>query len=340
MARKYNIEDVKKYVEEKSNGECQVLSKEYKNFSSPLLLKCKCGNTFEKSFERIKTGRLCCKECLYKESRERYSYKLEDVKKIIEEKGCKYIGGEYKNNNSILTIQCKCGEIFKKSFRNFYNKGQSRCPKCGKELSRKAKYKYDLEKVKEMFAKNNYTILEDKYVNCETPMKCRCEEGHIFYVRLNDFLYGNQGCKQCAILRNSGENHWNYKGGESEVIDYFRKHIKDWKTEVMIKYKDKCYLTGSKSDCVVHHLKSFNTIIDESLKELNLPLHRKINEYTEEEFNKLKDLVLSKHIVDNGVLLQRKVHNKFHSIYGKGNNTKEQFNEFIKKYYPNKDLLP
>ena len=338
MSRKYDIDYVKKFVNEKSNGECKVLSKKYVNYSSPLLLQCKCGNTFEKTFERIKTGRLCCKQCLQKESREHLSYSLEEVKKIIEEKGCKYISGDYINNKSKLIIQCRCGNLFEKDF-NHFNRGQNRCPKCGKELSRKAKYKYNYESVKEILSKKGYTLLDKEYISCETPMKCMCNKGHVFYVRLSDFLYSNEGCKKCAIERNSGKNHWNYKGGESEVIDYFRKHIKDWKVEVMKKYKNKCYLTDSKSDCVVHHIKSFNTIINESLEALNLPLYRKINEYSTSDFDKLKELVLTKHEVSNGVLLQRKVHNKFHSIYGKGNNTKEQFNDFISKYYPSKKLL-
>lgn len=104
----------------------------------------------------------------------------------------------------------------------------------------------------------------------------------------------------------------------------------------MIKYKNKCFLTDVKKDCVIHHLKSFNTILNESLDELNLCLHRKLKDYSKDDFEKLENLVISKHKVEIGILLQRKVHNQFHSLYGKGDNTLEQFIDFTKKYYPHK----
>ena len=60
-------------------------------------------------------------------------------------------------------------------------------------------------------------------------------------------------------------------------------------------------------------------------------------------FNVLNDiekkLVIKKHDVNNGVVLYRPIHNNFHEMYGKGNNTLEQFNEFISYYYSNTKLL-
>ena len=75
-------------------------------------------------------------------------------------------------------------------------------------------------------------------------------------------------------------------------------------------------------------------IVKNSCKELNIPLYRKLKDYDIEKFKELEALVLKKHTLDIGILLQRKVHSKFHSIYGKTNNTVEQFNEFVKGYYP------
>ena len=63
-------------------------------------------------------------------------------------------------------------------------------------------------------------------------------------------------------------------------------------------------------------------------------------DYTREQYKKLENLVLEKHTVDIGILLQRKVHAKFHSIYGVKNNTIEQFNEFIENHYPKKNKIP
>ena len=147
-------------------------------------------------------------------------------------------------------------------------------------------------------------------------------------------MNGSSGCNTCAILNRSGKNSKLYKGGESEVLDNFRRIIKSWKTEIAKKYNYKCALTGAKYDCVVHHLKPFRQIIDECCKELNLPLHRKLKDYSMEDYKNLENLILKKHTIDIGILLQRKVHRKFHSIYGLKNTTIEQFNEFIKNHYP------
>ena len=52
MSFKWDIEKVKKFVEE--NSECKLLSTEYKNYTSELKFECKCGNEFKTSFKEFK----------------------------------------------------------------------------------------------------------------------------------------------------------------------------------------------------------------------------------------------------------------------------------------------
>lgn len=333
MPKKLNYDYVKKYIEENSKGECKLISQDYINNNTPLVLQCKCGNIFERTFNKIKLNRFKCNDCKNIDISKKYSFNIDEIKLKIKEKGCEYIEGTYKNNSSKLTLKCKCGNIFVKDFNHFM-RGQNRCPECGKESSRQSKFKYDLEKVEVILSQKGYKVLQDCYVDCMTPIKCKCPKGHYVNIKLSAFFNNNSGCKICANENLKGENNWNYKGGESELIDYLRKSLKDWKVNIMKKYNNKCYLTSSSRDCVIHHIKSFNTIVSETLKELNLPLYRKINNYSNDELKSIINLFLKKHTLENGVLLQRKTHNKFHSLYGKGNNTKEQFNDFIIKYYP------
>ena len=95
-------------------------------------------------------------------------------------------------------------------------------------------------------------------------------------------------------------------------------------------------MTNSKKDLVIHHLKPFRNIFVESCEELNLPIHKKIKDYGLENYRQLKDLIHSKHTLDTGIALQRKVHQKFHSIYGVMDTNIEQFNDFVEKHYGKK----
>lgn len=333
MAGKYNYEYVKEFISTKSGGKCKLISTEYKTCSTPLKLQCSCGNIFCSNFYKIKKTEMQCKDCRNKKASEKYRLDIAFVKKYIKDNGCEYVSGDYINTSSKLTIKCGCGNVFIKDFSHF-QRGQNRCPECGKKSSRQSRFKYDLESSREIFATRGFELLDDKYIDCETPMKCKCSKGHLVELILSRFLVGKSGCKTCANLNLCGEANHNYKGGESEVIDHFRKLIKQWKQDVMKNYGYKCYLTNSSKDMVIHHLKGFMTIIRECCEELNIPLHRKLNEYSQDELMSFNNLFLAKHTPNIGIVLQRKVHKKFHSIYGMLNNTLEQFNEFIKKYYP------
>lgn len=112
---KHTYEYVKNYINEKSNGECQLLSTEYVNSTTPLALKCKCGNVFHSNFNKLRNSLFICKNCRNELASKRYRTKLEDVIEYINNTGCEYISGEYKNNSSLLTIKCNCGNLFQKT---------------------------------------------------------------------------------------------------------------------------------------------------------------------------------------------------------------------------------
>lgn len=325
--KKYSYIDIKNIIKEKSNGECELISLTYENSHTPLLLKCKCGNEFKRTWNKLRNSQYICMQCIHKNYAKNYSSKIEKVIEFIESKNCKYIDGVYENVYSKLKLQCSCGEIFVKDF-NHFRRGQNRCPKCGNESLKTSKKKYDLEFCRKKFADKGYTLLENQYINCTQPMKCICKRGHEVELKLMLFLRGQSGCHQCQVIEQSGEGHWNYKGGESEVLDALRKSIKEWKLQILKRDNYRCVITDRHDQLEVHHLKSFMTIVKETCDELNLPLLRKIKDYKESEFEQILNLFLSKHTLDVGVTLNIKVHEKFHSIYGKNDNTLEQFKEF------------
>ncbi len=114
--------------------------------------------------------------------------------------------------------------------------------------------------------------------------------------------------------------------------EYLRAHNYYWKQESMKDCGYKCVVTGKHFD-EIHHLYGMNLIMEELCAELGIDMTFDINsaseEYREtilESFHKIQ----SKYPL--GVCLTKEVHIAFHSIYGYGDNTPDQFEEFLKDY--------
>ena len=117
---------------------------------------------------------------------------------------------------------------------------------------------------------------------------------------------------------------------------YVRRHIQKWKKDSMEKCGFKCIIIGERFD-EIHHLVSLNTILEAVYNRLGLDVKTfDINILTEDERYKfLNEVNLEQSKYPLGVCLRRDIHMQFHNYYGYGNNTIEQFYEFIEKNYPN-----
>jgi hypothetical protein len=131
-----------------------------------------------------------------------------------------------------------------------------------------------------------------------------------------------------------GERNGNWQGGISELYAHLRRNIAEWKIASIKSSKYKCVITGGEFDDI-HHLYSFDSIVQDTLSNLNLSLEQSINLYTPEELKMIEQECLRIHMENIGVCLRRDVHILFHKIYGYGNNTLEQFKEFKDKYLNN-----
>lgn len=54
-----------------------------------------------------------------------------------------------------------------------------------------------------------------------------------------------------------------------------------------------------------------------------------MNDYTVFELEEIRKEVFRRHTQDIGITISKKLHSDFHNKYGRKNNTKEQFLEFI-----------
>lgn len=106
------------------------------------------------------------------------------------------------------------------------------------------------------------------------------------------------------LLGKRGKNHPSYKHGQGSLRDQEKDKLQAWALEVKKIYNFQCFLTGTSDDLQSHHLEGWSK--------------------SEEK----------RYDVSNGVCLAKPVHKQFHNIYGLGDNTTEQFEQFILDFYP------
>lgn len=125
-----------------------------------------------------------------------------------------------------------------------------------------------------------------------------------------------------------GKENLNWRGGKTLLYYELRSELKEWKKDSMEKCNYKCVITGGSFDNI-HHLYPFKKIVDEVFETLKMDKRNAVEDYTEEEFNKIRNLLNQIHNkYGHGVCLCYKIHKKFHDEMGYHNNTPQQFEEF------------
>ena len=271
----------------------------------------------------------------------------EEIKAFIEGpkgNGCKLLTTkeEYESNGmntcSKLEIKCKCGETFKTSFDKFKNQNQRQCKECGKKKKGEAnkgkkpseetrKKLSDAHKGKKLSEEHKQKISKSqkgKKPSEETRKKIsKSEKGKKL----------SEEHKQKISEAHKGEKHPGWKGGISPINIHLRDYIKPWKKDSM-KYFDYKSVISEKPFNHIHHVnKNFSEILELTFKISNIEIKETIKEYTSEELEKLENICLMLHyLFGPGVCLTEEEHKLFHSLYGKHDNTKEQFEEFKKRF--------
>lgn len=116
-----------------------------------------------------------------------------------------------------------------------------------------------------------------------------------------------------------------------DLTNFIRSNISEWKLESMKRCGYKCVVTGDSFD-EIHHLFSVSTMVKTALNNLNMEL-KQCNEYTNEELDKiLYEYKKIQSMYPYGVCLRKDIHFLFHNIFGKTNNTPEQFYVFKENY--------
>ena len=122
-----------------------------------------------------------------------------------------------------------------------------------------------------------------------------------------------------------------------DTFKYLRYNATSEWREIALKAANyKCEISGRKTSkkdyLVVHHLdRTFNSIVNEALDTLNLKFYKTIDKYTQEELDKLVQLVKEIHKDVRGMVLTVEIHNRIHKKFG-FNASKEEVLLFKKNY--------
>lgn len=199
---------------------------------------------------------------------------------------------------------------------------------------------------------NGQTVLiSTEYHDCVQRLTFKCSCGNEFTRAWRKYKMGKTLCPACAY-KLSGEKRRKHKEKpyrprpKKRATEGYRpcsaigkrtlhKRLKSWRKMIRELYDNTCPITGDKNNVVVHHLVSLDTIYSNTAKEYGFDcvLKRKEDFDNKEQFYQIVREVKRKHNDTTGILISSDVHKKFHEEYGYGNNTPNQFNEFLENNY-------
>lgn len=259
--------------------------------------------------------------------------KIEDVISFIESKECRLIDGEYSSTTSELVIEFRCGHSNSVRFDVFKNSKTFLCRKCQKRKIGD-QFKTSENEICDFLNSIGLTFIgfPDGYLNKKSIVSYKCEKGHVCSVQY-ETITRKRKCSVCAFeeqyKNRTGKNHPLWNGGTSSISPLIKGRMIEWKKESIKASEYKCVITGYKFQAV-HHLYSFNMILEEVLNNLNIANKNYVHEYTSDEIEEI--IEESKEVHKKyplGVCLRKDIHILFHQIYGSKNNTPEQFYEFV-----------
>lgn len=128
----------------------------------------------------------------------------------------------------------------------------------------------------------------------------------------------------------------NDRSGYTNLSEYIRGRLIPWFKQVKQNNHFTCAITGTKSNIVVHHIYGFNLILNEAVDQINFPIYDNIGDYSDDQLEEIFTVFYNlQESYKSYICITENIHKQFHSIYGYGNNTEEQWNEFIETYYKN-----
>lgn len=131
------------------------------------------------------------------------------------ENNCKVLDKKITHYEQLIEIECECGNIFVKKYKNFKN--SPRCLSCvrKKKLNRN---RYTFEEVKNFIESKNAKLLDSRYIKCSAPLQIICNCGKQYTTSFQSFKLCHN-CIDCGNLKLRKMKQFKYE----DVKLYFEK---------------------------------------------------------------------------------------------------------------------
>jgi len=220
MNQNKKIDEIRKIF--KKNGYV-LITKKYEGCKQKFECICPNGHKQHRSKQSIKEGR-GCKVCMGKE---RYSF--EYVKRFFENKNCKLLSTEYRNNNQLLEYICACGEKSEIRFRSF--QGGGRCKKCQSERAietnknnHNGKHHFQTESFKKKRGKKNLEKYGVEHVLQNEEIKEKMKKTNLKRYG-TEFVFQNENVKEKIKKTNLEKYGVEYNLQNDKIYEKFQNTL-------------------------------------------------------------------------------------------------------------------
>lgn len=249
----------KKKIKDKFNSKIEVLSDSYISSKNKLLYHCNiCNNIWEKLPNDILNTNGCPK-CTYKLKgiNQRMSYS--DFIKTVMLDSIIVIESTYRGTNYPVDCKCKtCNYKWTVNQANSLRYIKIGCPKCANNI--RLSHDEFIEKNKNNINEN--ILLLGSYIDCVTPILCKCKKcGHLSY-KMPKHIIDGQDCKKCSSIQRGEKN----KLSQEE----FEKRIRKRNKNILVEGKYNGYNSKVQCKCLICNTE-WNPIASSIMKSTGCP---------------------------------------------------------------------